>query len=200
MESTQERDRRRRLVLMATILGVLLSGALVLTTSRAAFVAQTDNSANSFGAGDVELVDDDSGAAMFNVPNMAPNDPAVEACIEVSYVGSVTDPGEVRLYSGGFNETGTLASELDMAVEIGTGGDFSGCAGFTPTSTIFTTDTLASFDTSHVDYGNALVAWDPASTPESRTFRFTVDLPADADSGVQGDEVTDLEFVWEIQS
>lgn len=177
-----------------------MSGALVLTATRAAFIAQTENSGNTIAAGDVELVDDDTGIAMFDVQNMAPNDPATVACIEVSYIGSIADPGEIRLYSGGFDDTGALGSELDLTIEVGTGGDFSDCTGFTPDSTIYTTDTLANFDVTFVDYDNAIATWDPTSTPESRTFQFTIDLPSDADTAVQGDEVTNLEFVWEIQS
>lgn len=196
----QERKDRRGLIALAAVLGILLSGTLVLTASRAAFSSQTQNSGNSFAAGDVTLSDDDSDGAMFTITNMAPTDSAVTACIAVTYEGTIADPGEVRLYSGGFTDSGTLASELDVSVEIGTGGSFADCSGFTPSAVIFATDTLNSFDTSHSDYTSGISAWDPSSTPESRTFRFTVDLPTNASNSVQGDSVTDLVFVWEVQS
>lgn len=192
-------DRKRRLILAAVITGVLLSSAIVLTTSRAAFFATTSNSANDFAAGTVTLTDDDLESAMFGVSNMAPADPAVSRCIAVEYTGTITDPGEVRLYSGGFTETGTLSSELDLTIEMGTVGSFSDCTGFSG-STIFATNTLASFDTTHTDYVSGLSTWDPATTPDTRVFRFTIDLPTDADNSVQGDSISDLVFTWEIQS
>jgi hypothetical protein len=196
----EERGKRRGLLILAGCLGALLSGVLVLTTSRAAFSAQTDNTTNSVGAGDVTLTDDDSGSAMFTISNMAPDDAAVVECIEVTYSGTIADPGDVRLFSGGFTDSGSLADELDITVEVGTGGSFGDCTGFSSASTIFTTDTLTAFDTAHSDYASGAVGWNPSSTPESRTFRFTVDLPTSASSSVQGDSVTDLTFTWEAQS
>ena len=184
---------------MAAVLGMALSGVMVLTASRAAFSAQTQNTGNSVSVGDVALVDDDTGSAMFSVTNMAPGD-TTQACIAVTYQGTIADPSAVKLYSGGFTDSGALADELDITVEVGTGGSFADCAGFTPASTIFATNTLTSFDTTHTDYTNGAVGWDPAGTPESRTFRFTIDLPSDAPDTVQGDSVTDLIFTWEVQS
>ena len=194
-----DRDRRRGLISMAVVLGVLLSGVMVLTTSRAAFSAQTQNTANEISVGNVALSDDDNGSAMFSVTDMAPGDTS-QACIEVTYQGTIADPSAVKLYSGGFTDSGTLADELDITVEVGTGGSFADCAGFTPSSTIFATNTLTNFDTTHSDYTNGAVGWDPASTPESRTFRFTIALPSDAPDTVQGDSVTALIFTWEVQS
>jgi hypothetical protein len=193
------RDRRRGLILMAMVLGVLFSGVMVLTGTRAAFTAQTQNTGNSISVGDVDLVDDDSSSAMFSVTNMAPGDTS-QACIEVTYQGTIADPSAVKLYSGGFTDSGALADELDITVEVGTGGSFASCAGFTASSTIIGTNTLTNFDTTQSNYTNGAVAWDPSSTPESRTFRFTIDLPSDAPATVQGDSVTGLIFTWEVQS
>jgi len=181
------------------VLGVLLSGVMVLTATRAAFSAQTQNTGNSISVGDVDLVDDDSGSAMFSVTNMAPGETS-QACIEVTYQGTVADPSAVKLYSGGFTDSGALADELDITVDVGTGGSFASCAGFAASSTIFATNTLTNFDTTHSNYTNGVVGWDPSSTPESRTFRFTIDLPSDAAATVQGDSVTSLIFTWEVQS
>lgn len=191
---------------MAIVLGMLLSAVMVLTTSRAAFSAQTQNTGNSVSVGDVDLVDDDSGSAMFSVTNMAPGDSS-QACIEVTYQGTIADPSAVKLYSGGFTDSGALADEaladeLDITVEVGTVGTFADCADFEleAFSTIFATNTLTNFDTTHSNYTNGVVGWDPASTPESRTFRFTIDLPSDAADTAQGHSVTDLIFTWEVQS
>lgn len=195
----RDNDRRRRVILAAIVAGVLLSSALVLTATRAAFLATTSNAGNSFGAGTVTLTDDDSDSALFELTNISPAEAPVSRCIEVEYSGTISDPGEVRLYSGGFTETGTLSSELDITVDIGTGAGFSDCTGFNPSSTIFSTGTLASFGSNHTDYASGISAWDPSST-DVRVFRVTVDLPTDADNAVQGDAISDLVFTWEVQS
>lgn len=191
---------------MAVVLGVLLSGVMVLTTSRAAFSAQTQNTGNEISVGNVALSDDDNGSAMFSVTDMAPGDTS-QACIEVTYEGSIADPSAVKLYSGGFTDSGVLedgeplADELDITVEVGTGGSFADCDDFVLVPpAIFATNTLTNFAASHSDYTNGVVGWDPASTPESRTFRFTIDLPSDAADTAQGDSVTELIFTWEVQS
>lgn len=186
---------------MAMVLGVLLSGVMVLTTSRAAFSAQTQNTGNEISVGNVALSDDDNGSAMFSVTDMAPGDTS-QACIEVTYEGSIADPSAVKLYSDGFLDSDALADELDITVEVGTAGTFADCGVFESAafSTIFATNTLTNFDTTHSNYTNGVVGWDPASTPESRTFRFTIALPSDTPDTVQGDSVTDLIFTWEVQS
>ena len=196
----RDRDDRRRTVLVAAVLGFLLSGVVVLTVSRAAFSASTSNSGNRVAVGTVTLDDDDGGSAMFDVTGLAPGT-SLERCIEVTYSGSIADPGEIRLYSGGYVDSGTLGDELDLKVEIGTGSTtLEDCTNFTLGGTIVATAPLSTFDATHANYTNGATAWDPATTPETRTFRFTIDLPADADSSVQGDSVTSLVFTWEVQS
>lgn len=203
MATTQPRHSARRqrshfLNFAATILGLLASGAVVLTASQAAFSDTTSNDANSFSTGDVDLVDDDTGSAMFSVTNMAPGQ-SVTKCIVVTYEGSIADPNAVKLYSGGLDDSGTLADHLNLTVEEGSGGTFAGCTGFTPSGTI-EDGTLAQFATDHTNYGNGAGTWNPATTPVSRTYRFTVTLSAAAPSSQQDQSVTDLVFTWEVQS
>lgn len=184
--------------LLAVVLGILVSGAVVLTTSRAAFSDTTANSANSFTTGTVDLIDDDSGSAAFTVTNMVPGG-SVTRCILVTYQGTVPNPGAVRFYSGGLTDSGTLGSHLNLTVEEGTGGDFTSCTGFTPSATIESA-TLTQFNIDHTNYSNGAGAWDPSSTPESRTYRITVQLSSSAPSNQQGQSVTGLVFTWETQS
>jgi hypothetical protein len=195
---SEDRRRGTLFIALAILLGILLSGAMVLTASRAAFSDTTDNSDNSFTTGDVELVDDDTGAAMFTVTDMVPGQSATR-CILVTYQGTVPDPGQVVLYSGGFVDSASLGDHLDLTVEEGTGGDFSTCTGFNPAGNI-ETSTLTDFDTDHTNYANGVGTWDPSGTPESVTYRITVTLDAAAPSSAQGQSVTDLLFIWEIQS
>lgn len=192
-----QHDSRRGVVLLAIVLGVLLSSVTALTATRAAFSDTTSNEGNVIATGNVELVDDDSGSAMFNVTDMVPGD-SETACIEVTYQGSIEEPGPVVLYSGGFDGSAALAAELDLTVEQGTGGEFGDCTGFA--GTVIFDGTLAGFDTAHTNYGNGAGTWDPSSTPESQTYRFTVELPSTADNSAQGQTITDLVFTWEVQS
>jgi hypothetical protein len=147
----------------------------VLTTTRseAAFSATTDNTANAFATGSVELTDDDTGTAMFTVTDMSPGTPEVN-CIEVTYSGSIV-PADVKMYG---TTTGALDTYLDTTIEVGTGGVFDDCTGFTPTSTIYT-GTLEAFATTHADWGTGLAVFTAAANPEVVTLRFTVDVQND---------------------
>jgi hypothetical protein len=179
-------------VLAAT---VLLTTALILSASFAAFSDTTDNSGNTWSAGTVILTDDDAGSAMFIVSDMAPLATVTE-CIVVTYSGSLL-PADVNLYgvSGG---TG-LDAYLDVTVEEGSGGIFGDCSfggGFSPTSTIFT-GTLTSFAATHTNFATGAGAWLPAANPESRTYRFTVTLQDN--NLAQGLNAT-ATFTWEAQA
>jgi hypothetical protein len=171
---------------------VLLTSALIVTASVAAFSDTTDNSGNTWSAGTVVLTDDDSGSAMFIVSDMAPLATVTE-CIAVTYSGSLL-PSDVNLYgvSGG---TG-LDAYLDVTIEEGNGGIFGNCTGFTPTSTIFT-GTLTSFAATHTNFATGAGAWNPAANPETRVYRFTVTLQDD--NAAQGLDAT-ATFTWEAQA
>jgi predicted ribosomally synthesized peptide with SipW-like signal peptide len=183
-------------------LGLLVSFALVslivVTGSRAAFTDSTDSTDSVFAAGDVVLTDDDLGGILFNVSNMAPGDEAVN-CIAVTYSGSITDPGPVRLYSGGFSDATGLAGHLNVTIEEGSGGVFGDCSSFASQGTVFS-GTLAAFDTDHSNYANGAGTWDPSSTPESKSYRITVELDSGTPNSQQGAAVTDVGFVWEVST
>lgn len=192
------RTRGRLLTVLAIVLGIVLSGAVVLTASRAAFSDTTSNSNNSFTTGTVDLIDDDSGSVAFTVTNMVPGQTVIR-CILVTYQGTIVNTGPVRLYSGGFTDSGTLGSHLNLTVEEGTGGNFSSCTGFTASGTIESA-TLSQFNIDHTNYTNGAGTWDPSATPESRTYRITVQVSPSAPSAQQGKSVTNLVFTWETQS
>jgi hypothetical protein len=42
--------------------------------------------------------------------------------------------------------------------------------------------------------------WDPSGTPQSKTYQVTVELDAATPNAEQGESVTALTFVWEVQS
>ena len=178
---------------LAVACAVLVATFLVLSVPRAAFTATTANGGNSVTAGSVTPTDDDSGSAMFTVSNLKPGD-SQQRCIVVTYSGVDADPSAVELYSSHYTDSGDFASYLNLTVEEGTGGAFGNCSGFTPDNSIESGDDLAAFDTAHTDYTTGVGVWDPASTSESKTYRFTIQLDAGTPNTEQGESVTALIF------
>lgn len=180
-------------LIRATAIATALLMVTILTVNRsqAAFTATTSNTASSFVTGTVVLTDDDLGVAMFSATGMTPGNPLVE-CITVTYSGNQL-PAPVRLFG---TTTGTLDTYLDTTIEVGTGGSFGDCTGFTPTSTLFT-NTLENFSTTHTDWATGLATFSAATNPTSRTFRVTVDVQNNALA--QGLSST-ADFIFETQA
>ncbi|MCP3975659.1 MAG: hypothetical protein GY720_14330 [bacterium] len=199
----RRRARRQSRAPMFRVMGVtaamLVVSLAVISSSVAVFNDTTDNTANSFTAGDVDLVDDDSGSTMFTVVDMEPGE-SVTDCIVVTYQGSVPDPSGVKLYSGGYTDSGDFDTYLNLTIEEGTGGSFGNCGGFSPDNSIESGGTLSDFDTAHTSYATGAGVWDPSATPESKTYRITVELDSAAPNAEQGESVTALTFTWEIQN
>lgn len=206
-QQTDQQAANRRRGRVATIVAVAVAfvvsmvgvSALVVTSSIAAFTDTTTNAGNSFSTGTVALVDDDLDAAMFSVTGLVPGQ-SVTDCLVVTYQGTVADPSAVKLYSGGYTDSGDLGTFLNLTVEEGTGGTFGDCTGFSLENTIESGGTLAGFDTTHTDYASGAGVWDPAATPVSKTYRVTVQLDPAAPDTEQGESVTALTFTWEVQS
>jgi hypothetical protein len=187
----------RVIQLSAFALSFILIALLVVTSSRAAFVAQNDNVANTVTSASIDLTDNDNAGAMFNVSGLMPGVNEIR-CITVTYTGTV-NPTAVRLYRSAV-PSNDLAPYLNLTIESGApiGTAFSGCTGFTPTNLEYS-GTLDGFATSRTGYGDApaLTAWDPTVTGEARTFRFTVnvqDVPA-----AEG-KTTTFGFQWETRT
>jgi hypothetical protein len=157
-----------RLTAVAT--AMLMLTVLIVTHSEAAFSDTTVNTANSFTTGSVVLSDDDTGSALFTAASVSPGVPVVE-CISVTYSGTLT-PADIRMYG---TSSGVLAGFLDTTIEVGTGGGYLNCAGFTPTSTIYT-GTLTGFSGTHTNWATGLAVFTAAASPTSTTLRFTVDV------------------------
>lgn len=198
--SGQSLEARRRIVgppllrLVTVTAALLLVSALVVTGSRSAFSDTTSNTGNNWAAGTVVITDDDSGTAMFSVSDMAPGE-SVTKCIEVTYSGSLT-PATVSLY-GSTGGTG-LDAYLDLDVDLGAGGTFSDCSGFTKDAggDIFT-GTMSGFAGTHTNFATGLQSWSPASTPVSKTYRFALTLQDN--NSAQGLDATGT-FTWEAQN
>jgi hypothetical protein len=195
-ESRPARPRRLRVESSATLARVVAIAAaclvvsyLIVSRSHAAFSGTTSNPSSAFASASVALTDDDAGSAMFNASGMVPGDTAT-GCIVVTYSGTAL-PVPVHLY-GTAGGTG-LAPYLDLDVEIGSGGAFGSCAGFTPASTLYS-GTLSGFASSYTDYASGLATWSPSATPEARTFRFTVTLQ---DDDLAQGKTASAAFTWE---
>ena len=181
--------------LSAFALTFILIALLVVTSSRAAFVAQNDNTANSVTSASITLTDNDAGVAMFNLSNLMPATPE-RRCIDVTYTGTA-NPMPVLLYATAA-PTGTLAPYLDLSIEVGTDltPAFGDCTGFTPSATVYS-GTLQSFATTHGSYATGWTTWDPAVSGEVRTFRFTVTVQ---DNTLAANKTTTFGFSWETRT
>ena len=174
----------------------ILIALLVVTSTRAAFVAQNDNSTNQVTSAAIALSDNDSTTAMFNnVTGMIPGT-NYERCIDVTYTGTV-DPTAVMLYATGA-PTGTLAPYLDLTVQVGadTPAAFRDCTGFVSTGTVYT-GTLANFASTRTGYANGVTTWDPIGSPETRTFRFLLTVQ---DTTAAAGLTTTFGFSWETRT
>jgi hypothetical protein len=185
-------------VLQLAALGLSFIGIsiLVVTSSRAAFVAQSENVTNQVTSASVDLTDTDSGTALFTgIPALTPGT-TVDRCIDVTYGGTV-DPTAVVLYAAGA-PTGDLAPYLNLTVEVGhdTPAAFRDCTGFVATGGPLWTGTLASFAATRTAYGTGVTAWDP-SGPDTRTFRFRISVQDDAAAEAK---TSTFGFTWETRS
>lgn len=184
------------LQLAAFALAFIVVALLVVTSSRAAFVAQNDNSTNQVTSAAIALSDNDSGTAMFaNVTGLMPGTD-VDRCVDVTYTGTV-DPTAVLLYITGA-PTGTLAPYLNLTIDLGadTVDAFGTCTAFVSSATVYS-GTLADFATSHAGYATGSATWDPTGSPETRTFRFRL---AVQDNASAAGLTSTFGFSWETRT
>lgn len=182
--------RRRRLVQSAGVaLGVLLLGLVVglagqaragRALSGAALAGQVQASASLF--------DDDSGVALFDGSSRITETVAQTACLLVAAAGA-SSTARVGLSAAGVS--GTLAPDLQLTVEMGSGGHAGDCTGFTGSQVWQGTLTQLATPTPSTGYWTG---WTPSTTP-TRTFRVTAVLrPGSTATGQQA--AADL--VWRL--
>lgn len=181
--------------LTAFSFSLLFVSFVVVGTSRGAFSDTTSNTGNSVSAGSVTIEDDDSDSVLFNVSGMYPDDTAVN-CIVVTYEGTTAPSSPIQLYRSGANTGDGLDQYLDLDIEVGAGGSFDDCTGFSATSTLFD-NTLQNFATTHQDLASALsTGWTPTGAGQTQTFRFTLTLQDD--NAAQGLSAG-FGFTWEAR-
>jgi hypothetical protein len=180
--------------LAAVVVGLLLSGLLIWTTSYAAYSATTQNAADTWSTCSVSLTDD-RGSALFTVDELWPGATG-SRCITVISTGTV--PGQVRLYGKDLTGPALLTQNIHIDVTQGTAGTAVDCSDFTASSTpgVFSS-TLAAYPTGYSAGGSS---WDLAGTPsEQRTYRITYTV--DPNTGNENQDMTaSMTFVWEVQT
>ena len=193
-------DRIQRITrLTAVPVALLVSGLLVSVSSYAAFSATTSNPGNSWTTGTLDLVDDDSGSAMFAVTGLQPGDTG-SRCIRVTASG--TTPADVRLYAEDLVDSATsdkLSDAITLQIVEGTGGSSGSCSGFAPAGPAIFNGTLGSLATSATDYATGLGSWQTTgSAPRTVTYMFSYTLSSNAMISTQNTSVQ-LTFTWESQ-
>lgn len=178
-------DRRRRAVLAAVPVAVLVSAGLVVQASRAATTASLESESNGWKTGLVEIGSNDGGVAAFTVSKVLPGQGG-SRCIRVNYTGNVA--ADVRLW---VEASGALASSLALQVDEGTG-NAADCSDFSLATTLFGSAPLSTLASTHHDPATGLGTWGPAGTA-NRTYRLTWTLPSG--STAQGTSAT-ADFHW----
>lgn len=180
---------------LGTVVGVLAGTTLVWQTSSATFSDST-SSGGGWSAGSVTVSDDDAGRAVFSTEQdgLLVGGQSVTRCIKVTYTGSIVSGTQLRLYAAA---SGALAGNLDLVVDEGAGGSFGDCAGFAATTAGLYSGTLAGFAADASSFATGVAAWSPASTPQARSYRFTItvrNVPAAQNATVAGS------FTWEARA
>ncbi len=159
------------------------------------FTGSTGTS-GTWAAGSVTVTDDDAGRAVFDSSQdgLLTAYQTLTRCIKVTYTGSIVSGTQVRLYA---SATGALAGQLSLTVDEGTGGAFGDCTGFTATTAGLYSGTLAGFATGASSFATGVTNWAPSTTPQSRTYRFTVTVPNS--NAAQNGSATGS-FTWEARS
>jgi Camelysin metallo-endopeptidase len=184
--------------LLRTFVVVAVVGGLAALGAFSAFTSQADNPGNQVTAGSVNLADNDSGTALYDISDAKPGDTSGEKCIRVSYSGSLD--ADVKLYTP--STIGDLGPHVNLKIEAGTQASpsFPSCTGFNPETTLFDA-ALSTFPTSYAggisDYPGAGTEW---QNGDAVVYRVTATLSASAPDGAQGDSTGVHTLRWEARN
>jgi hypothetical protein len=191
----------RKLLVSLAVVG--LAATAIAAATWSSFSKTSANPSNSFSAGTVSLGDNDASGSVLSLSSVRPGGTS-SGCIRVTYNGSLSSA--VHLYG---STTGSLAQYLTLTITRGTetAPSFPSCSTFTADATnyigsgagVVYTGTLSNFSSSRTNYATGLVdpsTWDAGN---SRSFKFTLTLPAGAASAAQGLSST-AAFTWEAQN
>lgn len=176
-------------------IGLIVSGALVLGFSNAAFTAQTSNSGNNWSTGTVGL-NNNLTKAMFDATAAPANkgvaDPlmypgkTLTNTIQVNYSG--TAPADVHLYATLGTDAGSIAQYMNVTINDGTSNIYTG--------------TLANLTSTKTDFASGISGWSPTASA-SKTYTFTVTMDPTAPNTAQGKAIAGVSgttFTWDAET
>lgn len=166
----------------AIIGAVLLAILMIMTVSRAAFTAQTDNAGNNWSAGTLTLDNDKEGELLFNVPDIAPGDTG-ENCIEIRQSGVDADVMLSGIAAGG---TG-LQGLLDVTITRYAGGNCNSGTAYDV------------YDGRLNRFASSEPLWDTSVLGNTQHYKIEWSLPRGTGNGAQGETAT-ARFVWTATS
>lgn len=179
---------------IALPLAVVASGTVIGTASYAAFSATTDNAGNTWRTGALALVDDDMGAALFDVDELVPGDSGSNV---ITVTATTSKNATVHLYTADDQDLDGLGEHLTMTVERGSLTTAGDDASFTPDRTVYEGD-LAGLSASD-SFADGVDDWKPSAGTDTASYRFSYRLSMDAPNSVQ-DSLASTTFVWESQT
>ena len=175
----------RTIAVRSTYLAAVI-GTVAAVSAWAVMSAPTPvTSSSTASAG--ELSDDDGGAALFNLSELAPGQTALR-CLNVRLEGGA---GPMRL-SGVVSGAG-LEDFLGVVIEAGSGGRFGDCSGFDG-ATLFE-GTLGDFMRRHREYDSGLDVGSAGTG--TATFRFRLSMQ---DSAAAHGRSASADFRWETRA
>ena len=196
--ATTKNTRRRKVLLTIAVLCVLVG--LIALGSFAAFTATTTNTGNNISSGTVAISQHTGATTLYNVTNQKPTQ-STQKCVRVTYTGSLQ--ANVNLYvSSGITNGGLYNLQVERGSGLTTLDGTMSCAGFTPTTTAFTTATLGSFPTTYATGVAGKPAPNTWNTNDSVDYRFTITQNDDAVAN-NHTSVTSSgphTFTWEAQN
>lgn len=187
--------RHSRIAIWSAVpLALVASGALIATSSYAAFSDTTENAANAWSTGKVTISDNDKGAALFAATDLAPGSTG-DNCIDVT--ADTTVDSTVRMYASGVQDTKALGTAIRLHVERGDLATSGDCSTMTNATPVFD-GTLAGFS-ANPDFGAGVGEWKSGTTPTTTTYRISYTVEPSADNTMQ-EATANASFVWEAQS
>jgi predicted ribosomally synthesized peptide with SipW-like signal peptide len=191
--------KTKKVVRTIVVAGVLCSLAAIATFS--AFSSQTENPGNNVTAGTVQLGDNDSGTAMYNMTAAKPGQSSTAKCIRVAYTGSLDST--VKLYTP--TTIPAFGQYVNVKVEAGSqaAGETSGsCTGFAPASGAALYD--GRLDQFPTGYSGGLTT-NPASASkwvngDAVAYRVTATLSASTPDSAQGGTTGAHVLRWDAQN
>jgi hypothetical protein len=159
-----------------------VSAAAVGIGSQAAFTG------NSWSTGTVTLRDNDTAKTLFSATNIAPGYTQSRCITVISDSPTATD-----LFMTGTGSGGELQAALKVTIEEGTGTQ-TGCGDFASTGVAQAAVSLTDFEDGTTSIPLALGQLDAAGG--SKTFKLTVERPADQNSPDLQNKLVTYDFLW----